>query len=53
MARPIEATPALAGEGAVKFVNAVMNPKPYTPPTFDTKKMLEKVRHIAQERVQK
>ncbi|WP_154661655.1 hypothetical protein [Megalodesulfovibrio gigas] len=53
MARPIEATPALTGKGAAEFITAAMNPKPYTPPTFNTQKMHEAVRKIAAARAQK
>ncbi len=50
MARPIEATPVLRGKDAQAFVEAIQNPKPYTPPVFDFKKMDKEVRRILQER---
>lgn len=53
MARPIEATPPLTGKGAVKFIKAALNPKPYTPPTFNTKQMHEAVRKIVAARASK
>jgi len=53
MARPIEATPVLKGEDAIRFIQAVQNPKPYTPPIFDTQKMHQAVRAAAKARASK
>jgi hypothetical protein len=53
MARPIEATPVLRGKDAAAFIKAIQNPKPYTPPTFDTAKMHEEVQRITKERAKK
>jgi hypothetical protein len=50
MARPIAATPALKGKDALAFINAIENPKPYTPPVFDFEKMDREMRRILQEK---
>lgn len=50
MARPIEATPVLKGKDAVTFIKAAQNPKPYTPPVFDTAKMHDAVQAAAKRR---
>lgn len=53
MARPIEATPVLKGKDALRFIQASEDPKPYTPPVFDTAKMQAAVQAAATSRASK
>lgn len=49
MARPIEATPVLRGQDAVRFIQAASNPQPHEAPKLD----LEKMRRVAEEKLVK
>ncbi len=53
MARPIAPTPVLRGKAAQKFIKEIEATKPYTPPTFDYKKMQEVVHGVLGKNEQK
>ena len=53
MARPIEATPVLKGCDAINFIQSAQSPTPYTPPSFDMKKMQAKAKELAKRRASK
>lgn len=39
MARPIEPTPRLRGQDAIRFIRASQNPQPFQEPELDIEKM--------------
>jgi hypothetical protein len=53
MARPIEATPVLRGQEAAAFIQAIQNPKPYTPPVIDMERLHKHVSKILTKRAKK
>jgi translation initiation factor IF-3 len=53
MAEPIEPTPILRGEDAVRFIKMAENPEPPVVRKIDYKKVTEEIKRIYNERTKK